>query len=81
MVEGAVPHAVGAITDHVILAVGAPHKAVDSTERMTPVDYEAVTAEIETLHCLICDIEATCPERVHDYGCPHCPCADCNPYT
>ncbi len=39
MVDGMVPHAVGAITDHVILAIGAPHKPVDSPERMTFVDW------------------------------------------
>jgi hypothetical protein len=37
MVDGNVPHNVGAHpdTDHVIMAVGAPHKPVDSPERMT----------------------------------------------
>lgn len=40
MVEGMVPHAVGAVTDHVLVAIGAPHKAVDSPERMSMVDWE-----------------------------------------
>lgn len=40
MVDGAVPHAVGAITDHTILAIGAPHKPVDSPDRMTWCDWE-----------------------------------------
>ena len=80
MVAGKVPHAVGAITDHVILAVGAPHKPVDSVDRMTPVEYQDVTAEINQLHCLICNISATYPDRMHDVGCPHCPCIDCHPY-
>jgi len=79
MIEGKVPHAVGAITDHVILAVGAPHMPVDSVERMTPVEYEAVTAELNELHCLICDKIAIYPQRLHDAECPHCPCIDCNP--
>ena len=30
VVKGGVPHAVSAITDHMILACGAPHKPVDS---------------------------------------------------
>jgi quercetin dioxygenase-like cupin family protein len=77
MIDGDVPHAVGAITDHVILAVGSPHKPVDSIDRMTPVPYEAVAADIKQLHCLICDIKAALPGRLHDLGCPHCPCADC----
>ena len=40
MVNGLVPHAVGALTDHVLIAIGAPHKPVDSPERMTFVDWE-----------------------------------------
>jgi quercetin dioxygenase-like cupin family protein len=40
MVDGMVPHAVGAITNHTILAIGSPHKAVDSPERMTWVDWQ-----------------------------------------
>src|SRR6202030_4544018 len=46
MIDGDVPHAVRAITDHVILAVGSPHRPVDAVDRMTPVPYEAVTAKI-----------------------------------
>jgi quercetin dioxygenase-like cupin family protein len=80
MVEGQVPHAVGAITDHVILAIGSHYRPVDSAERMTPVDYEAVTTDLDELHCLICDIHARPPHRLHDAECPHCPCFDCNPY-
>jgi quercetin dioxygenase-like cupin family protein len=77
MVDGNTPHAVGAITDHVILAVGSPHKPVDSTDRMTPLPYESVVADINELHCLICDIKARLPHRLHHYECPHCPCAEC----
>lgn len=77
LIDGNVPHAVGAITDHVILAVGSPHKPVDSPDRMTPVPYEAITTEIDELHCLICDSRARLPHRLHDYNCPHCPCAEC----
>jgi quercetin dioxygenase-like cupin family protein len=77
MIDGDVPHAVGAISDHVILAVGAPHKPVDSADRMKPVAYEEVVAEINNLHCLICDTKATLPARLHDLGCVHCPCDMC----
>lgn len=79
MIEGSVPHAVGAITDHIILAVGSPHKPVDSDERMTPVEYASLAVEIGDVHCLICDVKATFPEALHDHLCPHCPCVECNP--
>ena len=35
LVEGEVPHAVGAISDHVLAAFGAPHKMPDDEARMT----------------------------------------------
>jgi quercetin dioxygenase-like cupin family protein len=80
MVEGEVPHAVGAITDHVILAVGSPHRPVDAPDRMAPVGYDAITADVDDLHCLICDLHARYPRRLHEVGCPHCPCCECHPY-
>ncbi|MEM7345427.1 MAG: cupin domain-containing protein [Chloroflexota bacterium] len=80
MIAGEIPHAVGAITDHVILAVGSPHKSIDSPDRMAPVEYQAVVAEVGDLHCLICDNKATYPQMLHDVGCEHCPCELCNPY-
>jgi quercetin dioxygenase-like cupin family protein len=79
LIEGEVPHAVGALTDHVILAVGSPHKPVDSLDRMVPVEYETVLAELNELHCLICDLKASRPRRLHEIGCEHCPCIQCNP--
>lgn len=48
LVEGSVAHAVGAITDHVILAVGAPHMPVDSHERMVVVPYQEVLSSSAT---------------------------------
>jgi quercetin dioxygenase-like cupin family protein len=77
LIEGEVPHAVGAVTDHVILAVGSPHKAVDAEDRMEAVPYEEVIAPDGDITCMICDIEAIAPTRLHSAGCPHCPCADC----
>jgi quercetin dioxygenase-like cupin family protein len=77
LIEGRVSHAVGAITDHVILAAGSPHKPVDATDRMELVDYEEVVSPIGDLTCLICDKAAPAPTRLHDVGCPHCPCQDC----
>lgn len=49
MVDGQIPHAVGAITDHVLLAIGAPHKPVDSPERMAFVDWDGNPAGIPLL--------------------------------
>ena len=77
LVPGAVPHAVGAITDHVILAVGSPHKPVDDPERMSPVAYQAILAATERLHCLLCNQVATYPRLLHSLGCLHCPCEAC----
>jgi quercetin dioxygenase-like cupin family protein len=45
MVDGLVPHAVGAITDHVLVAIGSPHKPVDSPERMKFVDWDGRQVE------------------------------------
>jgi quercetin dioxygenase-like cupin family protein len=73
MVEGAAPHAVGAITDHVLLSVGSPHRAVDAEDRQQEVAYEAVTAALGDLECLICGIRAVAPRTLRDLGCPHCP--------
>lgn len=77
LVEGSVAHAVGAITDHVILAVGAPHMPVDSHERMAVVPYQEVLSEVGDLHCLICDRRTSPPLMLHDTDCPHCPCQKC----
>lgn len=77
LVEGAVSHAVGAITDHAILAVGAPHRPVDSDQRMEVVTYVEVLSEIGDLQCLICDLNSHFPEYLHDVGCSHCPCRSC----
>jgi quercetin dioxygenase-like cupin family protein len=78
LVAGEVAHAVGAITDHVILAVGSPHRPVDDPHRMTAATYESVTAEFSELHCLLCNLRVHSPQRLHDVGCQHCPCADCH---
>lgn len=41
MVDGMVPHAVGAGgTDHTLVAIGSPHKPVDSPERMQWTDWD-----------------------------------------
>src|SRR5207302_2015438 len=63
LIAGAIPHAVGAITDHVIIAIGAPHKAVDAHDRMMPVPYEEVLAAEGDLECMICKKYARIPMR------------------
>ncbi|MCC6792988.1 MAG: hypothetical protein IT336_14970 [Thermomicrobiales bacterium] len=30
------------------------------------------------LHCLICGRHARMPWRLHEIGCPHCPCEACH---
>lgn len=76
-VEGAVPHAVGAITDHVLISVGAPHRAVDAPDRQALQEYETILADFTSLRCEICGLEAEFPTRLADVGCPHCPSRFC----
>jgi quercetin dioxygenase-like cupin family protein len=47
MVAGMTPHAVGAASDsyHVLAAIGAPHKAIDSPNRMTATDWDGNIVE------------------------------------
>jgi quercetin dioxygenase-like cupin family protein len=74
MVEGAVPHAVGAVSDHVLLAVGSPHRAIDAADRMTLTDYQAVAAHLHDLRCLVCDgAPAGTVTQLRELGCPHLP--------
>jgi quercetin dioxygenase-like cupin family protein len=74
MVEGLQPHAVGAITDHVLLAVGTPHRAIDAADRMTLTDYLAVAAHFQDLRCLVCDgAPEGSPQLLREAGCPHLP--------
>jgi quercetin dioxygenase-like cupin family protein len=77
LIGGSVPHAVGSITDHVILTVGSPHLPVDADNRMQPVAYEEILTPIGDLTCTICRRAATLPIVLHEMGCPHCPCRAC----
>ena len=77
LIGGSVPHAVGSITDHVILAVGSPHLPVDSENRMQPVPYQEVITPLGDLTCTICGRTALVPTMLHDLECPHCPCRRC----
>ncbi|MER6140583.1 cupin domain-containing protein [Streptomyces sparsogenes] len=73
MVEGAVTHAVGAVTDHMILAVGAPHRHLDSPERQNLTAYTALLSELGHITCRLCDIRASSGEELAAKGCPHSP--------
>lgn len=77
LVEGGVPHAVGAVTDHVILAVGSPHRPVDSPDRQTVTSAEALSGPARQLACQLCAVAAFAPERLCDRGCIHCSCERC----
>ncbi|WP_432145496.1 cupin domain-containing protein [Streptomyces sp. bgisy084] len=73
MVEGALTHAVGAVTDHMILAVGAPHRHLDSPERQELTAYTALLGDLGRITCRICDIEGASGEELAAKGCPHSP--------
>ncbi|MFD5397247.1 cupin domain-containing protein [Streptomyces sp. NPDC127097] len=73
MVEGALTHAVGAVTDHMILAVGAPHRHLDSPERQELTAYTALLGDLGRITCRICDIEGSSGEELAAKGCPHSP--------
>lgn len=78
LIEGGTPHAVGAVTDHVLIAVGAPHRTVDDPARMTLVEYAAAAADTTGLRCAICPVD-TAGYWLHETGCGHCPCPECVP--
>lgn len=71
-VPGLVPHAVGAITEHHILAVGAPHRMPDDADRMELTAYAAIASDLGVLRCEICDVEGPV-DRLADMGCTHAP--------
>ncbi|MFD9389286.1 cupin domain-containing protein [Streptomyces sp. NPDC060000] len=73
MVEGAVTHAVGAVTDHMILSVGAPHEHLDSPERQELTAYTALLGDLGDITCRLCDIRASSGEELAAKGCPHSP--------
>lgn len=79
IVDGDVPHAVGAVSDHQIVAIGSPHRPVDAPDRMLLVEYQAVLSASNEIQCLICDVSSVGVgrQRLHDLGCCHCSCDDC----
>jgi quercetin dioxygenase-like cupin family protein len=73
MIEGAVPHAVGAVTDHVILAVGAPHRPLDSEDRQNLTEYAALLTRFGSITCTICAVTANSGDELEMLGCAHSP--------
>ncbi|MFF2998210.1 cupin domain-containing protein [Streptomyces sp. NPDC057950] len=73
MVDGSVVHAVGAITDHTILSIGTPHRALDSEDRQSLTAYAALLNPFGSIHCLICDVAAEGGEELESLGCTHSP--------
>ncbi|GAA3728656.1 hypothetical protein GCM10022225_07530 [Plantactinospora mayteni] len=73
MVDGAQPHAVGAISDHVLLSVGVAHQPLDSANRQELRPFEELLTEDGHLHCRICDVKAGSGEELRRDGCPHGP--------
>jgi quercetin dioxygenase-like cupin family protein len=73
MIEGKVPHAVGAISDHVILAIGAPHRPLDSMSRQELVEYASLLTPLGTIACQICGVTGSCGADLAKHGCEHSP--------
>jgi quercetin dioxygenase-like cupin family protein len=71
LIEGGVPHAVGAITPHVILAIGAPHRTLDSMDRQQLIDYSAVLAPMGTITCSMCGVTGEGAQDLAEQGCSH----------
>ena len=73
LVEGRRVHAVGAITDHVILAVGAPHRPVDDPRRQVLVEYDAIRGDTGIVTCGLCSLTAPSLPELAASGCAHVP--------
>lgn len=70
LIEGAVPHAVGAVTDHAILAIGSPHRELDSPERQELIEYRELLTPLGVITCGICGESAADGTTL---DCPHSP--------
>lgn len=73
-IPGEAPHAVGAIEDHTILAVGSPHKPIGAADRQALTAYDAVASSLGALTCLACTPPRTgSPAALRADGCRHAP--------
>lgn len=75
MVDGLVPHAVGAITDHVLLSIGTAHRALDSAERQLLTSFNALLSSEGFIRCRICDVVGCRADELRALGCSHAPTA------
>lgn len=73
MVDGLQPHAVGAISDHVLLSVGIAHKALDSENRQTLTPFSDLLTAEGVITCRICGITADSRAGLTGRGCSHAP--------
>jgi quercetin dioxygenase-like cupin family protein len=73
MIEGAVPHAVGAITDHMLLSVGSRHRPLTSADRQELVPFSALLSAQESITCSICSVTANSRSGLVEQGCTHAP--------
>lgn len=73
MVDGAQPHAVGAITDHVLLSVGVAHQQLDSEERQELRPFDDLLTDNGYIVCRICGVRAQSDTGLRDLGCSHAP--------
>jgi quercetin dioxygenase-like cupin family protein len=68
-IDGDHPHAVGAIDEHHILAVGSPHRLPNDPERMKLVEYNSIATELGEVECGICGAKGLLDE----IQCEHIP--------
>jgi quercetin dioxygenase-like cupin family protein len=68
-IDGDHPHAVGAIDEHHILAVGSPHRLPNDPERMALVEYNSIATELGEIECGICGAKGL----LNEIQCEHIP--------
>jgi quercetin dioxygenase-like cupin family protein len=77
LVDGSSTHAVGAITDHMLLAIGASHRTIDSLDRQELRPFAELLADNGTMSCRICNVMAAGEKEFALTGCPHSPLRYC----
>lgn len=73
LVDGMRPHAVGAITDHLLLSVGVWHNPIDSSHRQETVDFDSLLSADGSIHCQVCGAVAGGEIELREGGCAHGP--------
>lgn len=77
MVDGPTTHAVGAVTDHVLLSIGIKHQALDSMERQILRPFSELLSPEGVLCCRICGAVGANREDLQAAGCTHAPVRAC----